>query len=152
MLVSSIRTHHPLVPLLPFSGVSRTVGGAKSPAGRLAGSDITLGRESQWWNTGCWLLDLQRPLGCWTMRFKLKSQPGSFRNFFLLCCFFVQSANQKKSSENLFKKTHIIFCNKMTTKKRGKNKHSFLLDLMTPEGKEFLQSERMSTLKKGVFQ
>ena len=40
----------------------------------------------------------------------------------------------------------------MTTKKRGKNKHSFLLDLMTPEGKEFRQSERMSTLKKGVFQ
>ena len=79
-----------------FREVSRTVGSAKSPAGRLAGRDITLGRESEWWNTGCWSLDLQRPLGCWTMRFKLKSQPGSFRSFFLQCCFFVQSANQKK--------------------------------------------------------
>ena len=52
--INSQCSFHPSAPIIlssrpmPFSGVSRTVGGAKSPAGRLAGRDITLSRESKW--------------------------------------------------------------------------------------------------------
>lgn len=148
MLVSSIRTHHSLVPLLPFSGVSRTVGGAKSPAGRLAGRDITLGRESEWWNTGCWLLDLQRPLGCWTMRFKLKSQPGSFRNFFLQCCFF--SKRQSKKLWKSPKKKHTSSFATKWLRKKGQKQTQFFVGSHDTRGEGISAKRTNVDPKKGT--